>query len=132
MSLKQKILLIIPPQIVNNHTGVDQRANVSIPLGILYIAASIRKEGLPCDLKVYDARLGAKKYTDAENFEMFGDTWEVVETEIRDYQPDVVAISNMFSVQISAAIKVAEICKKTNQELITVIGGPHASSFTEK
>jgi len=132
ISQKQKVLLMIPPQIVNNNTGVDQRANVSIPLGILYVAASIRKEGLPWDLKVYDSRLGAKRYTDAENFEMFGDTWETVEKEIRDYQPDVVGISNMFSVQISAAIKVAEICKKINHELITVIGGPHASSFPEK
>ena len=113
MSLNQKILLIIPPQIVNNNTGVDQRANVSIPLGILYIAASIRKEGLPCDLKVYDARLGAKKYTDAENFEMFGDTWEVVEKEIRDFKPDVVLTIRDFWMDSFISVKTSKLCNSS-------------------
>ena len=124
-----KILFIIPPQIVNNHTGVDQTPTLSIPLGVLYIASFIIKEKLECDLKVYDARLGGDLYEDGNNSKMFGDSWEEVENQIKDFDPDIVGISNMFSVQINAAFKISRICKKLNKKIVTIIGGPHASSF---
>lgn len=124
-----RLLFVIPPQIVKSSDGVDTRPSVSIPLGALYISAYLRKLGWSGEIKVYDARLSAKttKYRDGSVY--FGDPWETVARTIGDIQPDVVGISNMFSWQIKAAIRLAEISKQTCPRAVTVLGGPHASSF---
>ena len=41
--LTMNVLFIIPPQILKNSEGVDSAANVSIPLGPLYMAAYLKK-----------------------------------------------------------------------------------------
>lgn len=124
-----RLLLVVPPHIVKSPDGVDARPSVSIPLGVLYISAYLRKLGWGGEIKVYDARLSAKttKYGDGSIY--FGDSWETVARTIRDIAPDVVGISNMFSWQIKAAIRLAELSKKICPKAVTVLGGPHASSF---
>lgn len=124
-----KLLFVIPPHIAKSPDRVDARPSVSIPLGALYISAYLREQGWQGEIKVYDARLSAKitKYPDGSVY--FGDSWETVARTIRNINPDVVGISNMFSWQIKAAIRLAEISKQACPTATTVLGGPHASSF---
>ncbi|MBT3926436.1 MAG: B12-binding domain-containing radical SAM protein [Rhodospirillaceae bacterium] len=127
-----KLLFLIPPQIIRSTDGIDVAPTVSIPLGSLYMAAYLRKMEWAGDMRVYDARLGAKTTSYPDGSTTFGDSWDDVAQTIRLYAPDVVAISNMFSWQIQGALDAARISKKTIPEAVTVLGGPHASSFPLK
>jgi len=84
-------------------------------------------------MEVYDARISANilKKQEGEDRVIFGDSWATVAETISEINPDVIAITNMFSVQISAALDTAKLCKKVCPNAITVLGGPHASSFPE-
>ena len=124
-----KLLFIIPPQITRNLDGVDCAPTVSIPLGALYMAAYLRNMEWAGEMQVYDARLPAKITSYPDGSKIFGDTWNQVADTIEQYSPDVVAVSNMFSWQIGGALEVARISKKTCPQAVTVLGGPHASSF---
>ncbi len=124
-----RLLLVVPPQIIKSRDGIDVQPTVSLPLGVLYMAAYLRRQAWPGEFEVYDARLSARFATDEDGRTIFGDSWDTVAKRIADYRPDVVGISNMFSWQIKAAIRVAEVSKDTCPGAVTVLGGPHASSF---
>ncbi|MFN2170891.1 MAG: B12-binding domain-containing radical SAM protein [Candidatus Promineifilaceae bacterium] len=124
-----KLLFIIPPQIIKSAVGIDAQPSINIPLGVLYIAAYLRDQNWLGEIEVYDGRLSAEKTRYGDDNALFGDSWETVAQTIKDFNPDVIGISNMFSWQIDGAIRVSQICKETCPEAITVLGGPHASSF---
>jgi len=132
-----KLLFIVPPQIIKTPDNrVDYKPNVTIPLGSLYMAAYLRSHDWQGEMKVYDARISGdllkeegKGKAKEETRTIFGDSWQTMSKTIADYDPDVIAISNMFSVQIDAALETAKICKETSPNAITVLGGPHASTF---
>lgn len=117
---------------MRNSEGVDSAANVSIPLGPLYMAAYLRKMNYQANIEIYDARLSAKFVKYGSDTRYFGDSWDDVSQTILAFKPDVVAISNMFSWQISAALETARISKNICPQAVTVLGGPHASSFPEQ
>tara|TARA_B100000029_G_C17601258_1_gene965839 strand:- start:3588 stop:5135 length:1548 start_codon:yes stop_codon:yes gene_type:complete len=130
-----KLLFIIPPQITKSPDNkVDYKPYITIPLGSLYMAAYLRSQDWQGEMKVYDARLSGNLHKEEDKEEdaartIFGDTWQTVAKTITDYQPDVIAISNMFSVQINAALDTAKLCKEVYPSATTVLGGPHASTF---
>lgn len=124
-----KLLLVIPPQIIKSPLGVDAKPSVSIPLGVLYIAAYLRQAEWRGDMEVYDARLSTKVTEYEDGTTIFGDSWEEVGERIAAFAPDVVGISNMFSWQISAAVELSKVSKSVRPEAVTVLGGPHASTF---
>lgn len=128
----KKLMLVIPPQILRSPSGVDSKPSVSIPLGILYIAAYIKKQKWSGQIDIYDARLSAKSTKYPDGTVMFGDTWEEVAERIRSAKPHVVGISNMFSWQIDAAVRLSQVVKLVDPEAVTVLGGPHASTFPKE
>lgn len=127
-----KLLFIIPPQIIRSIDGVDCAPTVSIPLGALYMAAYLRKVNWDGEIEIYDARLSAKFTTYSDGTKTFGDTRDEVARVFARYDPDVVAISNMFSWQIQGALEAAQVSKRICPDAVTVLGGPHASSFPLK
>lgn len=96
---------------------------------MLYIAAYLREQNWDGEMEVYDARLSANLTDYPDGSRVFGDTWETVTRTIGAFDPDVIGISNMFSWQIDAAIHLSQICKETCPDAVTILGGPHASSF---
>ena len=105
---------------------------ISLPLGILSMAAVLREHLWPGEIEIYDARLSGH-ITEFPNGDIvFGDLDNVIEKRIIDSNPNIIAISNMFSWQISNAFRMAKIAKKACPNAIVVIGGPHASSFPEE
>jgi radical SAM superfamily enzyme YgiQ (UPF0313 family) len=117
-----KILLIQPPLRVFDGAA---RPSASIPLGLLYIAAVLEKNRH--EVEIYDARINTSdpicNYPNGEIF--VGDDWAKIEKEIAAKACDIVGISNMFTAQRDSAIAVAEIVKKINKRILTVIGGSH-------
>ena len=126
-----KLMLCIPHQLVH-FDGVNARPQVSLPLGILSMAAYLRAQEWTGSIDVYDARLSAR-FSEVETPQgrraIFGDDEAEMAARIVAVAPDVVGISNMFSAQFERALRTAEIVKEQLPDAIVVIGGPHASVF---
>lgn len=122
-----RILFITPPNYAFKING-RYNFNVNFPLGMAYMAAIAEQgghnvqvidcvaEGWSVHLKLGDDRV------------RIGVSPEELEARIREYSPDIVGISNLFSVQAEAAFEVANIVKKVSKEIITVIGGSQPTS----
>lgn len=120
-----KVLLVRPP---SRFFGGSARPSASIPLGLLSIAAVLEKNGIKT--QIYDAQVNASRplcrYPNGEIF--VGDDWPKIEREIALRAPDIVGISNMFTVQQDSAMEVARIVKRINKSILTVVGGSHPTA----
>ena len=118
-----KVLLINPPQ--QFYPGSDPPAG-NLPLGLMYVAAVLDKAGYK--VEILDAFM-----TDS-SFLKVGDTLEVgmpylkIREEIRRRKPDIVGIASPFTCQAENAIRVGDIAKEVNPNILTVVGGPHVTA----
>lgn len=103
----KKVLLITPPY----HSGVVECAGRWIPLGFIYLAGALREAGY--DVVIYDAM---------SEFHGHEDIMKRIEEE----KPDVVA-TTAFTAALNDSLTVLESAKKVNHEILTVIGGVHAT-----
>jgi anaerobic magnesium-protoporphyrin IX monomethyl ester cyclase len=102
------------------NSPVKNRAKISSlmydnypPLGVLYIAGYLRHYEPSLDIKVTDGLL---------------EGWDNTLQEIRNFEPDVVCISFLTPIAISAYALANEI-KGINPSIRTVMGGPHATAL---
>ena len=99
-----EILLIYPPY---------SYARKNPPLGLAYMAAVLEQNNYI--VKIVDVS--------AE-----GLSWVELEARIKNEQPKLVGISFM-TPQVGEALKIAALVKKINPQIITVVGGPHATAL---
>jgi anaerobic magnesium-protoporphyrin IX monomethyl ester cyclase len=117
-----KILLINPPQTF--FPGSDL-PSANLPLGLLYIAAVLDEAGYkPEILDTFVADLPFRKIGDVTEVGM---PYEKIKEEILKRKPDIVGIANPFTCQVDHAIKVADIVKEVDPNILTVVGGPHVT-----
>jgi radical SAM superfamily enzyme YgiQ (UPF0313 family) len=135
-----KVLLIRPPY--TRLKGMGQ--SPYFPLGIGYIAAVLRKNGIEAQIYhvenprlkrelihteadiSYDLRsVGYRKYQDSIKDDTHYVWKEVVDT-LREYKPDIVGIS-LLSVEVASALKISRICKEYDEKCHVVWGGLHPS-----
>ena len=106
-----KILLICPP------SGIPFNGD-NYPLGLLYLAGVLEKEGHEVLVKNYH-----------------GKSWEKVKEEIvrviKEYSPDILGLSCLTMNRISC-FKLSKIAKKIIPEIRVILGGVHASSMCEQ
>jgi radical SAM superfamily enzyme YgiQ (UPF0313 family) len=126
-----KVLLCHPNQKVT-FQGLKARPMVGPPLGLLMIAGHLRSSGVPCDLKIYDARVSAIFSVNDQGETIFGDTDSESVKRVVAEKPDVVGISNMFTAQIERAYALADLVKAALPQTIVVIGGPHVTVFPQE
>jgi radical SAM superfamily enzyme YgiQ (UPF0313 family) len=145
--MKPRILLIQPP--IQDFYTTPLRL---FPLGLLQIATALEKRGN--EVKILDclsdltARVMPvpekfsyiKKYYDPNNkspFRLFGKyyhfglEWNEIYSQIKEYNPSIVGIVSSFSAYYETALRCAEIAKEVNPDIITVMGGVHASAMPE-
>jgi len=121
-----KVLLIKHP---TTHFEKTAPPVSGLPLGLLYIAASLRKAGH--DVHIYDAIVGAdeRRWDGAfvDGVYRMGATQEEIQRVVSDIGPDVVGISNQFTSQVDNALRTAIAVKKVNPGITVIAGGPHAA-----
>jgi anaerobic magnesium-protoporphyrin IX monomethyl ester cyclase len=103
----KKILFITPPF----HAGVVEVAGRWVPLYYVYLAGVVRTAGF--DAEIYDAMTKFVGYKE-------------IEEKIVESRPDFVAVSAITCTVVDA-IKVVELAKRIDPEIITIMGGVHAS-----
>jgi len=118
-----RILLVVP------HQQVKYKPSIDLPLGVLSMASYLRAHSNYTNVEIYDANVSGRLWTDDEGRQFLGDSPDEIQKRLEAFKPDIVGISNMFTWQIDQALLVARICKQTNPKIVTVIGGPHVSSF---
>lgn len=143
MDIKPKILLVVSPnysikilqeEIDNIKKGesdftksVDWR--ISAPLGILYIAAALRKAGY--DVKIYD--LHRAFYLCRENgyFKKKGlpdFLKDYFENILKEERIDILGISCLFNVASTSVEEMVRICKRISPETKIVLGGHYPTN----
>jgi anaerobic magnesium-protoporphyrin IX monomethyl ester cyclase len=100
-----RVLLITPPY----HCGMLESAGVWLPLGLLYIAGEIQKQGH--EVEIYDA------------MSLFHD-WEAVRKTLEDYQPDIVG-TGAITATANDCIALCALAKKINPSTVTILGNVH-------
>jgi len=119
-----KILLINPPQTF--YVASEPPAG-SLPLGLMYLAAILDKAGYKVEL--LDAFMTAFESQKSGDTITVGLSFEEIEAEIKSRNPDIVGISGPFTSQIGNTLRVSELVKKVNPDILTVVGGPHVSTM---
>ncbi len=86
----------------------------TFPLGLMYLASSLREKRPDIEMKIIDVRL--------PNYD-----FDSLEAALNEFDPDLVGVSAL-SVELQNAEQIARIAKHHNAETTVVIGGPHPSS----
>lgn len=110
-----KVQLVFAPPMVPARFG-DLGAQISPPLGVLYIAAWLRKNLPDVQLNAVDGIQRGYKRT--------------IE-QIKDFHPDVLGISFYTPVALSA-YKLTNEVKELFPKTLVVLGGPHATALPEE
>jgi anaerobic magnesium-protoporphyrin IX monomethyl ester cyclase len=105
-------MLVTPPY----HSGVVESAGTWLNVGFVYIAGSLCAAGY--EPIYYDAM-------------SLRHTYEDIEKRITDSKPAVVA-TTAFTAEIVDALKVLSLAKRTNPEIVTVIGNVHPTFCYEE
>ncbi|MCL2134987.1 MAG: B12-binding domain-containing radical SAM protein [Candidatus Bathyarchaeota archaeon] len=122
-----KILLINPPQTF--YLNSEPPAG-NVPLGLMYIAAVLDKANY--QVEILDAFMADSKPQKNGDTITVGMPFSQIETEIHNRKPDIVGISGPFTSQIDNTLKVSNIAKKVNPNILTIAGGPHVSTVPKK
>ena len=127
---KMKILLIEPPYLLpNDWKGLH---GITPPLGLLYIAAIAEKEGN--EVKIVDTLLNKWKQVNTlddveykgKKVRYLGMSYDEIKELIEKEKPDMVGVG-VWSIQRFSAFKTFEVVKQIDPNIITVMGGIHAT-----
>ena len=124
---KTRILLITP-----NLKGISDGTNRIQPsLGLMLIGELLIQDGH--EIKIYDSALDGwqnRKLIDEKNkIVLIGDNDEVIKNKISDFNPDIVAISVLFSNLLESAHNIANITKKIKPNILTIFQSPLSNTF---
>lgn len=124
----KKILLIVPPC-----TLPAGRIKVATaPLGVLYIAALLEKEGytveiLDSSLEGYHNEVKINK-RDVR----YGLTYDEIKQRVVKSAPDLIGISCQSTIQLANTIDTCRAIRQVNKDVPIVMGGPHSTVYPEK
>ncbi|MBU1044918.1 MAG: B12-binding domain-containing radical SAM protein [Candidatus Omnitrophica bacterium] len=126
MNIK-KILLIQPPCTLSK----SYTKEIQPPLGMAYIAAVLEDK---FEVRILDAAVEGWHTEIAVSKQeiRYGLSFEQIAARIKEFAPDLVGISCLFSMQAHNAHQVGQIAKKANPKIITVMGGAHPTVMAKK
>ena len=122
-----KVLLINPPQVF--YPGSDQPAG-NLPLGLMYIAAVLEKAGYKTE--ILDAFMSDGKFQKNGETVNVGMPFEQIKQEINSRKPEIVGIAGPFTCQIENSVKISNLAKEVNPNILTVVGGPHVTTVPKE
>lgn len=122
-----KILLIVPPATISS----EYTKEIQPPLGLAYIAACLEKD---YQVKILDAACEGwhEEKKETNGFLTYGLTFGEISKRIQAFNPDVVGVSCLFSMQYKNAHRVCQIAKEVDKNILTIMGGAHPSALAEE
>lgn len=123
-----KVMLINPPILVEKTDTYRESYGAMIPMGLCYLASVIEKDGF--EVKILDAIVEGyeKFYHEHDEFYRMGLDWDIIIEKIKEYNPEIIGISFMFTKNYNINYTLAKLIKeKINKNIIIVAGGVHAT-----
>lgn len=111
--MKKKVLLVKAA----NPTKYNKL--LTFPLGLMYLASYLREKRNDVDFKIVDMRL----------FKRNSET--VLSSVLNEYRPDIVGISAI-TIEDNSLKDIARTVKSYCNHCPVIVGGPHASAFSEE
>ncbi len=131
-NIKDVRIAIISPRAVATKQMIRR---VQPPLGLCCIAAGLREKGVK-NILLYDTLIedyyNVQDLEGHDNMITYGASDEKICEKMKEFKPDIVGVSALFSSQVSQAYRVAQSVKKANKDTIVVFGGIHASDKSEE
>lgn len=122
-----RVMLIRPPQI----RWANEAKRCGTPTGLLSIAAILRRHR---EVEFVDAV--AEGYESELELEpgvfRFGLTNEQLAARVREFDPDIVGITNSFTVYWRTAYSTLQLVRRIKPSVFTVLGGHHPSGVPEQ
>jgi len=123
-----KVLLIRPPIKIKKYELIS----VGVPMGLLYIASPLEKNNH--SVKIIDLffegwKEGPIKIGD-DNYFTMSDEWII--KKIKEFKPNLIGISLMFTSQAEEGYKIAELVKRIDKKIKIVVGGAHVCVAVEE
>lgn len=120
-----RLLLINPPWNYPKKYFSRSDLSVSMPMGLMYIAAMVEKEAKVRILDAFTLDTNLVK----ENSQRYhvGATFKRMQDEINRFNPDLIGITSPFTSQVKNALRLIRFCKEELPDVPVVMGGPHAS-----
>ncbi len=115
------VLLINPPQ---SYYTQSQGFSAYFPLGLLYIAATIRDI---CKVEIYDCLIQDFTVEQRDDITLYGAPSDKIRDCLLRVRPDVVGITVPFTAQYENAVMVSRICREVLPDAMIVMGGPDPS-----
>jgi len=122
-----KVLLINPPQVF--YPGSDLPAG-NLPLGLMYMGAVLEKAGYKTE--ILDAFMTDEEFLKNGETLNVGLPFERIKHEIYSRKPDIVGIAGPFTCQIENAVKISNLTKQVDSNILTVVGGPHVTTVPKE
>jgi len=127
---KARVLLINPP-ITSDFEIFEENAP---SLGLMYIAAVLERKGFP--VRIVDCLLewerpARKAEAGKGKLKVNGLSDEEILQKVREFRPDIVGISTMFTAFLPDVLRVANAVRKEFPEIIICSGGAHVSVMPE-
>jgi len=125
---KCKVMLIQPPYTLPR----KKQKSLVLPMGLCYLASVLEKEGVEVViLDCFEQGYATETSEGADNVRC-GLTDEQIERRIRDFAPDFVGVSILFSLAAQNAYRVCEIAKRVSTDIRVVVGGHHPSFLADR
>ncbi len=101
------------------------------PLGLAYIAACLEKD---YNVKIIDAACeGWEKETEEPLGRItYGLTFDEIKNKAKEFNPDIVGVSCLYSMQYKNAHKACKVIKEFNKDIITFMGGAHPTALPKE
>jgi len=146
-------MLVRPPQQFY-HAAFPRGPRLSLPIGLLSLGSFLERNGI--EVKIYDAFVegsgfdkqdaklkelsdypmnravdGKSDGSSANKLMHFGATFEEMREAMARYQPDIVAITNLFRENTNETLECARIARQVAPDAVIAIGGPNANADAE-
>jgi len=124
-------IALISPQVIGHQRQIRKALP---PLGLAYIAGVLEERGYD-EILFIDA--AAADYSNVVQLEddpalvKFGMSDKAIAEKIKDFSPDIIGISLLFSSQAECAFSIARTLKRVMPDTPVVLGGIHASIMYE-
>ncbi len=100
--------------------------SVGLPLGLLYIAASLERHSIPVSL--FDCLVSPQtRFIPGPETSFLGVDYDLVRAKLLAEQPDVVGISSQFTSEWENTREMVRLVSQTLPRCTIVLGGPHAT-----
>lgn len=115
-------------------THLEEMKRAGIPMGLVRIGTAALKAGYDVKIidAVYEGWFDERDYftsTEGSTIISYGLSKEVIESKVRRYDPDVVAITCSYTHQWGNAREVADLVKQINPDVPVIMGGVHANGL---